>query len=197
MPGPMHPEFHIWACNQLNHNMNNLSFKLGIKIKDSGWQCAEEFNESDYTVYSDHLHSSYAKRPVLRSTINEENPCEGYPPYLEIDISDVTVYDNDLNKHVPISRAELENSLGYPLDEISFSSKEKPYDKRTFKKENGFSRWDVIRAIVAFETENRRWTKFLGHIDSYHVTFDGIGPPNKKLIPNISFRSSFWIYWKH
>ena len=45
---------------------------------------------------------------------------------------------------------------------------------KTFKKKEGFSCWDVIKNIIAFEKIDRPNSLWFGGIDCHHVFYEGL-----------------------
>ena len=142
----MHPheteDLWSWACNSLDNTVNNLSFALDMKMKDSK---------------------------------------------LVIDIHDVEIYDKtgelsyetgDPLDTVPITK--LQDEIAFPLDRMTFTAADNTV--MSFYKQYGFSSWDVIQNILAFERQVRPKTESFGGIDYDHVYFEGIcATQDKKL----------------
>ncbi len=99
-----------------------------------------------------------------------------------INVSEVTYYDKVACEHVPYSIDELKNMPGYTADTMTFENVWRNMDTneitgtttKTFKKKGGFSCWDVIQKILAFEKIDRPKSKWFGGVDCHHIYYEGI-----------------------
>tara|TARA_B100000482_G_C12579713_1_gene287370 strand:+ start:105 stop:608 length:504 start_codon:yes stop_codon:yes gene_type:complete len=98
----------------------------------------------------------------------------------EINVSDVTYYDRE--EIVPYSRAELKQMPGYTEPTMTFMNVWRNMDTNeitgttsmTFNKEGGFSCWDVVQNILAFEKLDRPKSRWFGGVDCHHIFYEGI-----------------------
>ena len=103
---------------------------------------------------------------------------------LDIAIHDVTIYDKASDQLNSVSVDKLQETGAFPLDRMTFSARENTV--MSFYHQYGFTSWDVIQSILAFERENRPKTEWFDGIDCHHVYFEGVYPANDKTLR---------IYW--
>ena len=114
-----------------------------------------------------------------------------------INVSQITYYNKQVDDHVPYTKAELKAMPGYTADTMTFESVWRDINTneitatttKTFKKNGGFSCWDVIQNIVKFEKLDRPKTKWFGGVDCHHIFYEGIHFNKDKKTLGISWGS--------
>lgn len=109
----------------------------------------------------------------------------------KIRIKNVTHYDQDADECVILTKAQLKKMPGYTADTMTFkntwindeTNETTDSTCMTFKKEGGFSCWEVIKNIKEFEKIDRPKSEWFGGVDCHHVFYEGIyfNPDGKTL----------------
>ncbi len=95
---------------------------------------------------------------------------------------DIGYYDEEADEFVTYTKEELKSMPGYAADTMTFentwtndeTNEITGFTTKTFKKDGGFSCWDVINNIVKFEKLDRPKSEWFGGVDCHHVFYEGI-----------------------